>query len=253
MFNVGRNDPCPCGSGLKFKKCHMGREEELLEAKLQALPEDTARKISALPEVDYGRCRTLLAGLDFQKLSGAAVGLRFVDLKAYLDLGLVKEDIPEDLDRVSAGRMINPLKTLPADRNNIYVALSPAVSDSTLIHQLAHALDYLAGSKLNPALAGPLSLELEAPTELLEHPQEFGYWLTFLANELGVALDAEDTIVAFLYEKGYLIPGQTLASNDHVLVEATAKRTLEFLRRNRREIDQGIKDKAGYRPDAAPR
>jgi preprotein translocase subunit SecA len=19
---VGRNDPCPCGSGLKFKKCH---------------------------------------------------------------------------------------------------------------------------------------------------------------------------------------------------------------------------------------
>ena len=20
--NVGRNDPCPCGSGLKFKKCH---------------------------------------------------------------------------------------------------------------------------------------------------------------------------------------------------------------------------------------
>lgn len=22
---VGRNDPCPCGSGIKFKKCH-GRE-----------------------------------------------------------------------------------------------------------------------------------------------------------------------------------------------------------------------------------
>jgi hypothetical protein len=21
-FNAGRNDPCPCGSGLKFKKCH---------------------------------------------------------------------------------------------------------------------------------------------------------------------------------------------------------------------------------------
>jgi preprotein translocase subunit SecA len=24
---VGRNDPCPCGSGKKFKKCH-GREDE---------------------------------------------------------------------------------------------------------------------------------------------------------------------------------------------------------------------------------
>ncbi|MFR1639885.1 MAG: SEC-C metal-binding domain-containing protein [Eggerthellaceae bacterium] len=23
--NVGRNDPCPCGSGLKYKKCH-GRD-----------------------------------------------------------------------------------------------------------------------------------------------------------------------------------------------------------------------------------
>lgn len=22
LRNVGRNDPCPCGSGLKFKKCH---------------------------------------------------------------------------------------------------------------------------------------------------------------------------------------------------------------------------------------
>ncbi len=22
MFKVGRNDPCPCGSGKKYKKCH---------------------------------------------------------------------------------------------------------------------------------------------------------------------------------------------------------------------------------------
>jgi hypothetical protein len=25
MGRVGRNDPCPCGSGLKFKKCHLGK------------------------------------------------------------------------------------------------------------------------------------------------------------------------------------------------------------------------------------
>jgi uncharacterized protein YecA (UPF0149 family) len=24
---VGRNDPCPCGSGKKYKKCH-GKDEE---------------------------------------------------------------------------------------------------------------------------------------------------------------------------------------------------------------------------------
>jgi preprotein translocase subunit SecA len=23
---IGRNDPCPCGSGKKYKKCHMGKE-----------------------------------------------------------------------------------------------------------------------------------------------------------------------------------------------------------------------------------
>ena len=31
----GRNDPCPCGSGKKYKQCHLGREGELL-ALLQA-------------------------------------------------------------------------------------------------------------------------------------------------------------------------------------------------------------------------
>ncbi len=27
---IGRNDPCPCGSGKKFKNCHLGRESELV-------------------------------------------------------------------------------------------------------------------------------------------------------------------------------------------------------------------------------
>jgi len=26
---IGRNDPCPCGSGKKYKKCCLGREEGL--------------------------------------------------------------------------------------------------------------------------------------------------------------------------------------------------------------------------------
>jgi uncharacterized protein YecA (UPF0149 family) len=25
-MKVGRNEPCPCGSGLKFKKCHPGKQ-----------------------------------------------------------------------------------------------------------------------------------------------------------------------------------------------------------------------------------
>jgi hypothetical protein len=28
MEKVGRNDPCPCGSGKKYKNCHYGKEQE---------------------------------------------------------------------------------------------------------------------------------------------------------------------------------------------------------------------------------
>lgn len=35
---VGRNDPCPCGSGKKFKNCHLGRESELLAMAPAARP-----------------------------------------------------------------------------------------------------------------------------------------------------------------------------------------------------------------------
>lgn len=31
---VGRNDPCPCGSGRKYKQCHMGRDEVSLDIRL---------------------------------------------------------------------------------------------------------------------------------------------------------------------------------------------------------------------------
>lgn len=36
---VGRNEPCPCGSGKKYKQCHAGEGEEFL----QKLADDEAR------------------------------------------------------------------------------------------------------------------------------------------------------------------------------------------------------------------
>ena len=37
MSKVGRNDPCPCGSGKKFKRCCLERmEAEERSARLQA-------------------------------------------------------------------------------------------------------------------------------------------------------------------------------------------------------------------------
>lgn len=36
MSRVGRNDPCPCGSGLKYKKCCLLREERRVSIPVQA-------------------------------------------------------------------------------------------------------------------------------------------------------------------------------------------------------------------------
>jgi preprotein translocase subunit SecA len=33
---IGRNDPCPCGSGKKYKKCHLGKESELPSGAMSA-------------------------------------------------------------------------------------------------------------------------------------------------------------------------------------------------------------------------
>ncbi len=31
IFQVGRNDPCPCGSGKKYKECHADQGETFLK------------------------------------------------------------------------------------------------------------------------------------------------------------------------------------------------------------------------------
>jgi hypothetical protein len=40
LGKVGRNEPCPCGSGLKFKKCH-GRE---VTGKANKVSQESARR-----------------------------------------------------------------------------------------------------------------------------------------------------------------------------------------------------------------
>ncbi len=124
MTKIGRNDPCPCGSGKKFKNCHQGREEELVLERLEGLPEGAAEKITALPEVTYGRCREILAGLDLPKLTQTEVGVRFIDLEAYLKLGYVPKQVPANLSRTSAGQMVNPLKTMTVDAKHLYLAIT---------------------------------------------------------------------------------------------------------------------------------
>jgi len=38
MAKIGRNDPCPCGSGKKYKKCCLPKDEALVAAKAAQQP-----------------------------------------------------------------------------------------------------------------------------------------------------------------------------------------------------------------------
>jgi hypothetical protein len=42
-----RNDPCPCGSGKKYKKCHLVEDEGTRTATLKALEEEAMAKAKA--------------------------------------------------------------------------------------------------------------------------------------------------------------------------------------------------------------
>jgi len=54
MSKVGRNDPCPCGSGKKYKKCcelkekHKKFHAEVLSGSVEGSASTEAKKISSL-------------------------------------------------------------------------------------------------------------------------------------------------------------------------------------------------------------
>jgi len=83
---AGRNDPCPCGSGKKYKKCHIGAERHALSDRAVWLYSKATRFARE------NRFRVLAAELA-QEVTQAAGGdhydfLRFVDLPLVVDLVL---------------------------------------------------------------------------------------------------------------------------------------------------------------------
>ena len=247
MEKIGRNDPCPCGSGKKFKRCHLGKEDQLTRETTagEFSPEDSAR-ITALPEVSYGRSREMLDGLDIKKLTGSSAGIKFIDLAAYKALDLADARRSEKDGTGTGGVLINIFKTKITDPDHLYLAISPEINDSALIHQLAHVLDYLGGSKLMPGMAKPLSFDVGIPTEHLEHPHEYAYWLNYLKNEFDVQLDADDTIVTFLFENDMLIKSSDIDQQDKTLLRAKSERMMRFMSEKSAEIDALICERPGY-------
>ena len=89
LSGLGRNDSCPCGSGKKFKRCHLGQETELLkilEKRLNPDPAEAAQRILSLPSCDHARARELADSLDLVSAAGKKLDIKFVDLSAYLEM-----------------------------------------------------------------------------------------------------------------------------------------------------------------------
>jgi hypothetical protein len=246
MKKIGRNDPCPCGSGKKFKKCHLGKEDEMVMNATDEFSYEMSIRITSLPPVHYGRSKEMIEALDIKELTGSALGVRFIDLEAYQRLNLSGDPTSTEPKGGAGGVLVNKNKTLKSDEDNVYVAISPLIGDSALIHLLAHVLDHLGGSRIMPELSKPLSYELGIPTEHLEHPNEFGYWLEYLSREFAVDLDADDTIISYLYKKGMLIKAEEIESQNRFLLKSKSEAILKFLSERSEEIDALICERSGY-------
>jgi hypothetical protein len=246
LTKIGRNDPCPCGSGKIFNKCHLGREGELYLRKGETLDPEAGKKIRDLPEVHYGRAREMIAALVQEGLLDGQPGIRCIDLAAYRNLGVSGQEIPLEALKGSAGVVVNPAKTREADPAHVYLAITPQIQDSNLIHQLAHVLDYLKGSGSAPGVNNQLGLEVGIPAEHLDHTQDFGTWLEFLRNRFQVELDAEDTIVSYLHRNELLFNIEEIRARDIPQLAVHSKNILDFMIKNRNEIDGLIRDRKGY-------
>ena len=249
MFNVGRNDPCPCGSGKKFKHCHLGREDQLLEEIVDLDDKEVGRRITELERVRYGRSRELADAVDFRKLTGKEVKVRYVNFHEYLGIGFNPKPGPPK--GASASMIINPLKTQDFDPGAVYIAVTPKVNDSTLLHELAHVLDYLESGFL-PGSQHELSDRTGVPTEHFDHTMEFARWLDLLRKEFGVELDAEDMIVAFLKDANMLLSTAEIKEREERKLQVKSKKIMRYLQEHRDEIIPLIQNREGFIGEGAP-
>ena len=218
-------------------------EKKLIAESLNQISFDKSLMITSLVEVSYGRSKEIRDNLDIKELTGRDMGIRFVDMDAYMRLnidgGRRGPNYPDAL-------MINALKTQISDPKNIYIAIKPDVNESSLIHEIAHAMDYLSGSGITPAFAHALALEFFIPLEHLEHTREFGYWFDYLINTFSVVPDAEDTIIYLLYKNNMLIKGEDIKKQNREFLKKKSNDIIKFLSENSQKIHSIIKDLPGY-------
>jgi hypothetical protein len=221
-------------------------EDHLVLESVRMAQQRSLEKITRLPEVRYGLCQTILEGLDLEEVTGQAKKIRFIDLQAYRDLGFLDPYAQEHLKSEAAGILVNPQKTGLTDPLHLYIAVTPSVTGSILIHEVAHVLDLLGGSGITPEMTYPLQEKTGLPMEHLEHPQEFGDYLILLRDRFKIELDAEDTIVAFLAKYRVLIPAAEIKKGDPARLKEKSAKILMFLQEHREEITRLIQDRERY-------
>jgi hypothetical protein len=91
-----------------------------------------------------------------------------------------------------------------------------------------------------------LGFELNIPVDHLEHAEEFGYWLDYLKKRFDVQLDADDTIICYLYEHGMLIRGEEIKEKNGTILKSKSDRMFKFLSERSQEIDALIRNLPGY-------
>ena len=64
LKTTGRNDHCPCGSGKKYKKCHLAEDEGTRIATLKALEEEATARAKAAKDAEDGEGRADTKGAD---------------------------------------------------------------------------------------------------------------------------------------------------------------------------------------------
>ena len=107
-MKVGRNDPCPCGSGKKYKKCHMAQDQA---AERAALPVEVAAP-AVSPLISWVPPLPELPPLpepnpQYQAMQARIDAFESADYEDRIALFLQTLDEPELIDREMAFEMIN--------------------------------------------------------------------------------------------------------------------------------------------------
>ena len=97
-----------------------------------------------------------------------------------------------------------------------------------------------------PGTMEPLAMELNLPVDHLEHPEEFGHWLDYLATRFDVQLDADDTVISYIYKNKKLIKGDEIQNKISLTVKSKSEEIFRFLSQHSKDIDSLIRSRPGY-------